>query len=117
MSRSRPKRLAVAVIAAATIAVSVAASAGLFPGTSVHVDASDLDLTTRPGLVTFYNRLQDAAMKFCDPSGSSKVLPYFNRPESGDCFSDTLYIMLTKYDDISLRQIHDDLRLEPIIIE
>jgi UrcA family protein len=105
------------LIAAAAIAVSVMATAALFPATSIQVDVSDLDLSSRSGVLTLYNRLQDATMQFCDPSGRTKVLPYYGRPDSGDCFSDMLYTTLAKFENSALLEIHDDLRLEPIIID
>jgi UrcA family protein len=117
MSNVIPRRFAAATISLAAIAISVCALAGPRPGTDIPVEESDLDLGTWSGVTMLYHRLQDAAMMSCDPSGQSKVLPYFNRPESGDCYSDKLYTLLMTYENSALLNIHDKIQLEPIIIE
>lgn len=105
------------MVSLVAIAISVCALAGPRAGAGMPIQESDLDLTTWAGVTMLYHRLQDAAMMSCDPSGQSRVLPYFNRPESGDCYSDKLYTLLTKYENSALFSIHDKLQLEPIIIE
>ena len=117
MSNSDPRRIGTAIVTLAAIAVSVLALAGPSPGANIYVESTDLDLSTRSGLMTLYLRLQDASMMSCDPSGQSRVLPYFNRPDGGDCYSDTLYTALRKVENTAILDIHDRLRLEPIIIE
>lgn len=112
-----PRSLAVTMVSLVAIAASVCALAGYRPGGRLDIADADLDVSTWSGVTKLYHRLQDAAMLSCDPSGQSKVLPYFNRPESGDCYSDTLYTLLTKYQNSALFSIHDKIRLEPIIIE
>jgi len=115
MCISKSRSLVAALVATFAIAISALAIAGQCPGT--RADDAGLDLSTRSGLTMLYHRLQDAAMMTCDPSGRTRVLPYFNRPESGDCYSDTLYTLLLKYENSALYSIHDELRLEPIIID
>ena len=117
MSDLIPRRLAAAMVSLVAIAISVCALAGPRPGTNAPVEESDLDLATWSGVTMLYHRLQDAAMVSCDPSGQSKVLPYFNKPESGDCYSDKLYTLLMTYENSALQSIHDKIQLEPIIIE
>ncbi len=116
MSYLIPRRLAAAMVSLVAIAISVCALAGPRAGAGVPIEESDLDLASWSGVTVLYHRLQDAAMMSCDPSGQSRVLPYFNRPEGGDCYSDKLYTLLTK-DVISAHfSIQDKLRLEPTII-
>ena len=117
MCNSLPRRLAATFLSIVAIAISVCALAGHRPGADAPIEESDLDLATWSGLTMLYHRLQDAAMMSCDPSGQARVLPYFNRPESGDCYSDTLYTSLMKYENSALHSIHDKLQLEPIILE
>lgn len=117
MSDLIPRRLVAAIVATVAIAISVLTIAGQAPGGDVQVEDADLDLSTWSGLTMLYHRLQDVAMSSCDPSGQARVLPYFNRPDSGDCYSDTLYTSLMKYENSALLNFHDSLRLEPIIIE
>ena len=117
MNFSIPRNLATALVSLAAIAISVCALAGQRPAASAHVDDSDLDLGTWSGVAMLYHRLQDAAMISCDPGGQSRVLPHFNRPESGDCYSDKLYTLLMRYENSALFSMHDKIQLEPIIIE
>jgi len=117
MNNAIPRRLAAAMVSLAAVAISVCALAGPRPGTDIPVEESDLDLGTWSGVTRLYHRLQDAAMMSCDPSGQSKVLPYFNRADSGDCYSDKLYAMLMTYENSALLNIHDNIQLEPIIID
>ena len=86
-----------------------------FAATGVNIDISQLDTSSRFDLLRTYQRIQDAAMLSCDPSGESKVLPHFNRAEGGDCYSDTLVAALTRYDEPALLNIHEELRMEPIV--
>ncbi len=112
-----PRRLVATIMPIVVIAISVCALAGQRPVTDRNIKDGDLDLSTWTGVTVLYQRLQDAAMISCDPSGQSRVLPYFNRPEGGDCYSDKLYTLLTTYENSALFSIHDRLRLEPIIVE
>ena len=117
MNYSIPRTLAAALVSLTAIAISVCALAGQKPAASAPVDESDLDLGTWSGVTMLYHRLQDAAMNACDPGDQSRVLPYFNRPENGDCYSDKLYTLLMTYENSALLSIHDKIQLEPIIIE
>ena len=117
MNHLIPRSLLASIVSLVAIAISVCAIAGQRPGAGISVQESDLDMSTWSGVTALYHRLQDAAMLSCDPSGQSRVLPYFNRPESGDCYADKLYTLLMKYENSALLNIHDKLRLEPIIIE
>ena len=83
---------------------------------ALSVDDSDLDLTGNSGLTTLYRRIQNAAANSCDPAGKAQVLPLYNRPESGDCFSDTLNAALVSYGSLPLTLIHDRLRRPPPIV-
>jgi len=112
-----PRRLAATFLSIVAIAISVCALAGQRPAAGIAVEDSDLDMSTWSGVTVLYHRLQDAAMMSCDPSGQARVLPHFGRPESGDCYADTLYTSLMKYENNALQSIHDKLRLNPIIIE
>ena len=108
----------IAIVFAAACALSTAEQAHVsYAAGSVHVDDSDLDLSGRSGLFALYLRLQDASMQSCDPSGESKVLPLYGRPESGDCYTDTLQAALTSYASDALEQIHYELQLNPVIID
>ncbi len=106
----------VAAIAVVTIAISVIAAAECSAGRNLSVDDSTLDLTRRSGILRLYRRLQDAAMHACDPSSEGRVLPYYNRPDYGDCYADKLYAAMQKYDNAALTKIHDEFRREPIIV-
>ena len=117
MCNSLPRRSAATFLSIVAIAISVCALAGQRPGAGIAVEDSDLDMSTWSGVTMLYHRLQDAAMLTCDPSGQTRVLPHFDRPESGDCYTDTLYTALMKYENDALQSIHDKLRLAPIIIE
>lgn len=86
-----------------------------YAATGVTISDAGLDVTKRSGRLAFYQRIQDAVMLSCDPTGNTKVLPYFNRPEGGDCYSDTLLNVLTGYNDSKLMNIHVELQREPII--
>ena len=83
---------------------------------ALSVDDSDLDLSGNSGLTTLYRRIQNAAANLCDPGGQSQVRPLYNRPESGDCFSDTLNAALVSYGSLPLTLIHDRLRRPPPIV-
>ena len=80
------------------------------------VEDSDLDLTENSGLTTLYRRIQNAVAKSCNPGSQAQVLPLYNRPESGDCFSDTLNAALVSYGSLPLTLIHDRLRRPPPIV-
>ena len=117
MSDLIPQRLVAAIVSLVAIAISVCALAGPRHGAGAIIEDSDLDMSTWSGVTVLYHRLQDAAILSCDPSGQSKVLPYFNKPESGDCYADKLSTLLVKYENSALLNVHDKLRLAPIIIE
>jgi UrcA family protein len=112
-----PRNLVAAAFSVVAIAVSICALAGPRPAADPNVEEVSLDLSTWSGARTLYYRLQDAAMFSCDPSGETLVLPWFNRPESGDCYSDKLNALLMKYESSALLSIHDNIRMEPIIME
>jgi UrcA family protein len=84
---------------------------------TVKVDESGLDLSRRSGLFALYQRLQDASMRACDPSGQTRVLPWYGRPESDDCYIDTLQAALASYANNTLEQIHFELQLRPVFID
>ena len=117
VSNPLPRRVVATLVPLVAIAVSVCALAGPRPAADRNVEDSDLDLSSWSGVTMLYHRLQDAAMLSCDPSGQSRVLPYFNRPESGDCYTDKLYTLLAKYENSALQTVHDKVRLAPIIME
>ena len=117
MCNPLPRRLAATIAATVAIAISVCALAGPRHSAGAPIEDADLDMSTWSGVTMLYHRLQDAAMLSCDPSGQTKVLPYFNMPESGDCYADKLYTLLAKYENSALLNVHDRFRLEPIIIE
>ena len=117
MSDVISRRPVATIVSLAAIAISVCAIAGQSPRTGIQADDSDLDLSTWTGLMVLYQRLQDASMSTCDPSGQARVLPYFNRPDSGDCYSDTLHTLLTQYENVGMLDVHNRLRLAPIIVE
>ena len=103
-------------LAVAASVASVIAMAQLPTADILTMNDTDMDLSNRSSAVSFYRRLQDAAMLRCDPSGASRVLPYSNRPDSGDCYSDTLQAALSNYNLRILSDIHDQLRRDPVIV-
>jgi len=114
------KRVAttIAIVIAAACALSTAEQAHVtYAAGSVQVDDSDLDLSGRSGLFALYRRLQDASMLTCDPESKARVLPLYGRPESGDCYSDTLQAALTSYENDALERIHYELQLNPVIMD
>ena len=114
------KRVAtsVAIVITALCALSTAEHAHVtYAAGSVQVDDSDLDLSGRSGLFALYRRIQDASMQSCNPGGQAKVLPLYGRPESGNCYVDTLQATLTGYEDDALERIHYELQLNPVIID
>ena len=117
MYLSKCLRSVVMAVAVAASVASVIAMAQLPAVDILHADNSDMDLSNRSSVLSFYRRLQDAAMLRCDPSGASRVLPYSNRPESGDCYSDTLGAALSNYNLRVLSDIHDQLRRDPVIVD
>jgi UrcA family protein len=84
---------------------------------TVRVDESGLDLSRRSGLFALYQRMQDAAMLACDPSGLTSVLPWYDRPDSGDCYVETLEAAIEGYANRALDQIHFELQLTPAFLE
>jgi UrcA family protein len=119
-------KFSTAIKSAATViaAVAITSSAIATVDCSSHgdaastltVDESDLDLSENSGLTTLYRRIQNAAANSCDPGGQAQVLPLYNRPDSGDCFSDTLNAALVSYGSLPLTLIHDRLRRPPAIV-
>ena len=84
--------------------------------TGIHVDDSDLDLKAYSGMFRLYQRLQDAAMASCDPSGQRKILPIVGLADSGDCYSTTLQSALDVYDSLFLNNIHWKVLEAPILV-
>ena len=109
----------VAITSSAIATVDCSAHGDIASGdvvSALSVDDSDLDLSGNSGLTTLYRRIQNAAANLCDPGGQSQVLPIYSRPESGDCFSDTLNAALVSYGSLPLTLIHDRLRRPPPIV-
>ncbi len=120
ISSATIKRVAttIAIVIITVCALSTAEQAHVTHAAgSVQVDDSDLDLSGRSGLFALYRQVQDASMLACDPSGESKVLPLYGRPDSGDCYSDTLQAALTSYENDALERIHYELQLNPVIMD
>ena len=113
--RNAALAIAVPLIAATTITTSDFSSLAHVVG-DVEVDVSDLDLAERSGLLILLLRIQDAALLSCDPTGQSRVLPYYGRPDSGDCYNDTLNAAIAEFASGPLTNIHDELKMSPIFV-
>lgn len=113
------------VVAATSVLVSTVSIAERHCRESSHSDFShaglviedgDLDLSMPSELFTLYQRLQEAAMHVCYPNGAGKVLPVFGLADRGDCYSDTLNMALTAYDNLPLISIHQRVLEPPIYV-
>jgi UrcA family protein len=112
--------IAVVAITSSAIATVDCSAHNHFAGgdvtSALTVDDSDLNLSENSGLTTLYRRIQNAAASSCNPGGQAQILPLYNQPESGDCFSDTLNAALVSYGSLPLTLIHDRLRRPPAIV-
>ena len=84
------KKIITTAFAAIALTASLGASAAMIKGTtsSVHVDLSDLDLTSAKGEQTMQVRLQRAARQVCGPVDLKTAGSLKNVRENRTCFNE-----------------------------
>jgi len=100
------------LIASAVIVLGIPAIAGATPSISqieddaVRVSYADLNLANEAGLVTLYERLQDASDAVCGPRSLSEVRSPRDLAFNKQCYRDALSKAVAKFNSAMLDKIH-----------
>jgi len=100
------------LIASAVVVLSIPAIAGAVPHVNdagqvvARVSYTDLNLSSKAGLVTLYKRMKGAADRACGPRNYRRAGSLQQLRDNKQCYNDVLSKLVAKVDNARLNEIH-----------